>query len=216
MEKAIIVKRLSKKKRRVIILTPLCLWILTLGIHIELNVDSECQQPPGYTFEDFENGTASVCIYGYLTGNGWGKYGIPLLFRISTDKLPSGLYLVFQSAKAAKGDVISITDLRVTHSPDKSYVIVQPEDPVEDSFDYFDPRGKEYGRPHYSVNIDFSQTIRHRSSFEAYIKGTIQHKEGPEHFEQELKIRYIRKRVVLPGWVDLVLSIGFGVFPEAL
>ena len=203
-------KRLSKKKRLVILLAPVALWILTLGIHIELSVESESQQPSGYTWEDFSNGTASIAIDGYVSGDSRVKYGIPYLFHISKEKFPGGLHLIIHSAKATKGDTISITDLRITHSPKQSYSLVQPEKPIEASFEDPSNRGKEGGHKSYNaLCVDFDQTVKHCSSFEAYIKGDIRHKEGSEHFERKLKIKYIRKRAIFPGWVDLLLSYAF-------
>jgi len=200
-------KRFSKRTRLIIFLAPICLWILTLGIFIEMNVHSESQQPSGYTFEDFNNGTASISIYGNVSGNSRVIHGIPYLFHISRDVLPNGLYLTFHSAKAAKGDIISITDLRITPSQEESYILVQPEKPIEASFEFSGNRGKEGGhKPYYLVYVNFLDTIKHHSSFEAYIKGDIHHKEGSEHFDLILKIKCIRKTYIYPGWFALALS----------
>jgi len=204
-------KRLSKKKRLIILLAPVGLWILTLGIHIEMSVESECQQPSGYTFDDFNNGTASMCISGYLARNSRVLHGIKYLFTISTDELPSGLHILIRSAKADKGDIVSITDLRITHSPEESYILVHPERPTEASCVVYSDSGTKYGHPpHYQIMIDFPKAVKHRSSFEVYIKGSIHHKEGSEHFEQKLKTKYIRERTILPGWYVLALRYAFG------
>lgn len=201
----------SKRNCLVIFYLFLFLWVVTLGIHIEMDGDSECQQPVGYTSKDFKNGTASMTIYAYLNVYTSVTKGVPYLFSVSSDKLPNDLHLVFSSDKATEGDVVSITYLRITHNPKESYILVPSEKPIKASFDFYDDRGSDLGyKPHYTASIPFFKTIKYRSSFELHIKGEIQRKEGIEQFDQKLKVKYIRNRAVYPGWFMLYLRCAFG------
>ena len=159
-----------------------------------------------YAWEDFDEGTASIYISAYLTGSPLTRHGIPFLFHILKDEFPTGLCLIISSAKAAKGDIVSIVNLSITHSPKNSYSLVQPEKPRETSLEFRSNHGKEGGRkPYYLVQINFPEVIRHRSSFEVFIKGDILRKDGPEPFEQTLKLKYIRNIYIYPGWFALLL-----------
>jgi hypothetical protein len=182
------------------------LWIITLGVHVEHNVNSNFNYPEGNAWNQFESGAVVFYVNTWLGGTHRSIFGIPYLLYINEDVPPYCLNFTFTAKTNIKYSQIVIDQINIEYDDGSAKTFLPSTENKVLIFE-LDERGKDRGKtPYYRVHTSFCDLITSRSSFKATVIGKYKYDSINTDYKQTIRVEYRRESHIYPGWIALALK----------